>query len=88
MLKRLETEGVVKHVFPSHGMLIISLFLLLLIYLVWHLKNGEVFCVDEIRRKQLLRTWALNWLDFTWQPIDEIYSYFGTKVKLLVNIVM
>ncbi|KAK3165216.1 hypothetical protein QOZ80_1AG0030390 [Eleusine coracana subsp. coracana] len=35
---------------------------------------------DEIRRKQLLRNWALNWLDFTWQPIDEIYSYFGTKV--------
>ncbi|KAI3956953.1 hypothetical protein MKX01_000987 [Papaver californicum] len=53
LLKRLETEGIVKHVFPLH---------------------------DEIRRKQLLRTWALNWLDFTWQPIDEIYSYFGTKV--------
>ncbi|KAI3979524.1 hypothetical protein MKX01_001716 [Papaver californicum] len=53
LLKRLETESVVKHVFPLH---------------------------DEIRRKQLLRTWALNWLDFTWQPIDEIYSYFGTKV--------
>ncbi|KAL6839833.1 hypothetical protein ACP4OV_029643 [Aristida adscensionis] len=35
---------------------------------------------DEIRRKQLLRNWALNWLDFTWQPIDEIYSYFGTKI--------
>ncbi|WOL03024.1 anoctamin-like protein [Canna indica] len=35
---------------------------------------------DETKRKQLLRTWALNWLDFTWQPIDEIYSYFGTKV--------
>ncbi|GJM93398.1 hypothetical protein PR202_ga09951 [Eleusine coracana subsp. coracana] len=35
---------------------------------------------DEIRRKQLLRNWALNWLDFTWQPIDEIYSYFGTKL--------
>ncbi|XP_026447408.1 anoctamin-like protein Os01g0706700 isoform X2 [Papaver somniferum] len=53
LLKRLENEGVVKHVFPLH---------------------------DEIRRKQLLRTWALNWLDFTWQPIDEVYSYFGTKV--------
>ncbi|XP_042379759.1 anoctamin-like protein Os01g0706700 [Zingiber officinale] len=35
---------------------------------------------DETKRKQLLRTWALNWLDFTWQPIDEIYSYFGTKI--------
>ncbi|KAI3853383.1 hypothetical protein MKX03_026391, partial [Papaver bracteatum] len=54
LLKRLETEGVVKHVFPLHGMLIFF--------------------------SQLLRTWALNWLDFTWQPIDEVYSYFGTKV--------
>ncbi|TVU03286.1 hypothetical protein EJB05_51179 [Eragrostis curvula] len=35
---------------------------------------------DEIKRKQLLGNWALNWLDFTWQPIDEIYSYFGTKI--------
>jgi anoctamin-10 len=35
---------------------------------------------DEIKRKQLLRSWALKWFDFTWQPIDEIYSYFGTKV--------
>lgn len=35
---------------------------------------------DEPRRKQLIRSWALNWLDFTWQPIDEIYSYFGTKI--------
>uniref|UniRef100_A0A0D9V4Q5 Anoctamin transmembrane domain-containing protein n=1 Tax=Leersia perrieri TaxID=77586 RepID=A0A0D9V4Q5_9ORYZ len=38
---------------------------------------------DEIKRKQLLRNWALNWLDFTWQPIDEIYSYFGTKWLVL-----
>lgn len=35
---------------------------------------------DEIKRKQLLRNWALNWWDFTSQPIDDIYSYFGTKV--------
>ncbi|XP_020265246.1 anoctamin-like protein Os01g0706700 isoform X1 [Asparagus officinalis] len=35
---------------------------------------------DEPKRKQLIRSWALNWLDFTWQPIDEIYSYFGTKI--------
>uniref|UniRef100_A0A1D1YCF0 Anoctamin-like protein Os01g0706700 n=1 Tax=Anthurium amnicola TaxID=1678845 RepID=A0A1D1YCF0_9ARAE len=35
---------------------------------------------DETKRKPLLRNWALNWLDFTWQPIDEIYSYFGTKI--------
>uniref|UniRef100_A0A5B6YIK2 Anoctamin transmembrane domain-containing protein n=1 Tax=Davidia involucrata TaxID=16924 RepID=A0A5B6YIK2_DAVIN len=35
---------------------------------------------DEIKRKQLLRNWALNYRDFTKQPIDEIYSYFGTKI--------
>ncbi|XP_072993599.1 anoctamin-like protein Os01g0706700 isoform X2 [Typha latifolia] len=34
----------------------------------------------EVKRKQLLRNWAFNYLDFTWQPIDEIYSYFGTKI--------
>ncbi|KAL5227124.1 hypothetical protein ABZP36_015389 [Zizania latifolia] len=37
---------------------------------------------DEIKRKQLLRNWALNWHDFTLQPIDEIYSYFGTKIAI------
>uniref|UniRef100_A0A0E0JN10 Anoctamin transmembrane domain-containing protein n=1 Tax=Oryza punctata TaxID=4537 RepID=A0A0E0JN10_ORYPU len=37
---------------------------------------------DEIKRKQLLRNWALKWFDFTWQPIDEIYSYFGTKIAI------
>lgn len=35
---------------------------------------------EEVKRKQLLRNWALNWRDFTWQPIDEVYSYFGTKI--------
>ncbi|XP_057505111.1 anoctamin-like protein At1g73020 isoform X1 [Actinidia eriantha] len=41
----------------------------------------EVFPLhDEIKRKQLLRSWALNGWDFTRQPIDEIYSYFGTKI--------
>lgn len=36
--------------------------------------------IDETKRKQLLRSWALNWRDLTTQPIDEIYAYFGTKV--------
>ncbi|XP_010244337.1 PREDICTED: anoctamin-like protein At1g73020 [Nelumbo nucifera] len=35
---------------------------------------------DESKRKHLLKHWALNWLDFTQQPIDEIYSYFGSKI--------
>lgn len=35
---------------------------------------------DEKKRKQLLKNWALNWLDFTSQPIDEIYLYYGTKI--------
>ncbi|ONM38865.1 Anoctamin-like protein [Zea mays] len=46
----------------------------------FHWKQTKTFVADEIKRKQLLRNWALNWLDFTWQPIDEIYSYFGTKI--------
>ena len=36
--------------------------------------------IDEIKRKNLIHNWALQWRDFTNQPIDEIYSYFGTKV--------
>ncbi|KAG5554574.1 hypothetical protein RHGRI_012214 [Rhododendron griersonianum] len=35
---------------------------------------------DETKKKQLLRTWAFNCWDFTRQPIDEIYAYFGTKI--------
>ncbi|WJX86325.1 hypothetical protein P8452_68648 [Trifolium repens] len=33
-------------------------------------------------RKKLLRTWALHWWDFTSQPIDEIYSYYGAKIAI------
>ncbi|KAL6956796.1 hypothetical protein U1Q18_042650 [Sarracenia purpurea var. burkii] len=43
----------------------------------------EVFPLhDEIKRKQLLRSWAFNFWDVTRQPIDEIYSYFGMKVNV------
>ncbi|KAE7999143.1 hypothetical protein FH972_003612 [Carpinus fangiana] len=37
---------------------------------------------DEVQRKKLLKSWALNWWDLTDQPIDEIYSYFGTKIAI------
>ncbi|PON96104.1 Anoctamin [Trema orientale] len=37
---------------------------------------------DEIKRKKLLHSWALHWRGFTDQPIDEIYSYFGTKIAV------
>ncbi|XP_042477670.1 anoctamin-like protein Os01g0706700 [Macadamia integrifolia] len=53
LLTMLQSEGVVKQVFPLH---------------------------DEANRKQLLRNWALNWRYLTRQPIDKIYSYFGTKI--------
>ncbi|KAI8538794.1 hypothetical protein RHMOL_Rhmol09G0131400 [Rhododendron molle] len=43
--------------------------------------KGRKESEDETKRKQLLRTWAFNCWDFTRQPIDEIYAYFGTKVK-------
>ncbi|XP_044494970.1 anoctamin-like protein At1g73020 isoform X2 [Mangifera indica] len=55
LLKRLESEGIVKQVFPLH---------------------------DETKRRKLLRSWALSWWDVTDQPIDEIYSYYGTKVAI------
>ncbi|KAL0415140.1 UNVERIFIED_CONTAM: Anoctamin-like protein [Sesamum latifolium] len=41
----------------------------------------EVFPLhDERKRKQLLKSWAMNWLDFTSQPIDDICSYYGIKI--------
>lgn len=55
LLKKLESQRIVKEVFPLH---------------------------DEVKRKKLLHTWALHWWDFTSQPIDEIYSYFGTKIAI------
>ncbi|KAG8380058.1 hypothetical protein BUALT_Bualt07G0154000 [Buddleja alternifolia] len=50
LLRKLESVGIVKEVFPLH---------------------------DEKKRKQLLRSWAMN---FTSQPIDDICSYYGTKI--------
>ncbi|RZB42587.1 Anoctamin-like protein, partial [Glycine soja] len=38
---------------------------------------------NEKKRKKLLRSWALQWWDFTSQPIDEIYSYYGAKKFIL-----
>ncbi|CAM8899135.1 unnamed protein product [Rhodiola kirilowii] len=55
LLMKLESEGIVKQVFPLHV---------------------------ETTRKWLLRNWALNWWDFTEQPINEIQSYFGTKANI------
>ncbi|KAL8458455.1 hypothetical protein ACS0TY_036098 [Phlomoides rotata] len=53
LLRKLETIGIVKEIFPIH---------------------------DERKRKQLLRSWAMNWSDFTSQPIDDISSYYGIKI--------
>lgn len=55
LLRKLESENIVKEVFPLH---------------------------DENKRKKLLRSWALNWWDFTTQPIDEIYLYYGVKIAI------
>ncbi|CAI9766121.1 unnamed protein product [Fraxinus pennsylvanica] len=55
LLRKLESESIVKEVFPLH---------------------------DENKRKKLLRSWALNWWDFTTQPIDEIYLYYGVKIAI------
>ncbi|KZV31827.1 anoctamin-like protein-like [Dorcoceras hygrometricum] len=35
---------------------------------------------DERKRKLLLRSWALNYLNLTTQPVDEICSYYGMKI--------
>ncbi|XP_028756261.1 anoctamin-like protein At1g73020 [Neltuma alba] len=37
---------------------------------------------DEKKRHKLLKSWALYWWDFTNQPIDEIYSYYGAKIAI------
>lgn len=37
---------------------------------------------EESKRKELLHKWAFKWRDFTSQPIDSIYSYFGPKVAI------
>ncbi|CAO2813180.1 unnamed protein product [Amaranthus hypochondriacus] len=37
---------------------------------------------DEQKKKAMLRSWALNFCDFTSQPIDDIYLYFGTKIAI------
>ncbi|KAI3786154.1 hypothetical protein L1987_45285 [Smallanthus sonchifolius] len=55
--------------------------------LLWKLeKEGivkEVFPIhDEIKRKQLLKCWALNWWDLTNQPLDDIYAYYGVKIAI------
>ncbi|XP_051147802.1 anoctamin-like protein At1g73020 [Andrographis paniculata] len=53
LIRKLESIGIVKEVFPLN---------------------------DEKKRKQLLRSWAMNWSDFTSQPIDDICSYYGIKI--------
>ncbi|CAK7356812.1 unnamed protein product [Dovyalis caffra] len=43
----------------------------------------QVFLLhDEIKRKKLLKSWVLNWRNFTNQPIDDMYSYFGLKIAI------
>ncbi|MCH92062.1 anoctamin-like protein, partial [Trifolium medium] len=55
LIQKLESENIVKQIFPLH---------------------------DEKTRKKLLKTWAFHWWDFTDQPIDEIYSYYGAKIAI------
>ncbi|KAI9107890.1 hypothetical protein K1719_021226 [Acacia pycnantha] len=37
---------------------------------------------DKKKRHKLFKSWAFHWWDFTNQPIDEVYSYFGAKKTL------
>ena len=43
---------------------------------------------DEVKKKQLLRSWALNWWDLLKQPIDDVYLYFGTKVDIITTLII
>lgn len=83
LLQMLELMGFVKEVFPLHGMLA-SIFHKITSTYARTMTILEFSFIDEIKRKQLLRSWALNCWDFTRQPIDEIYAYFGTKVYTYV----
>lgn len=70
--------GVVKEVFPLHG----TPFSYLKVVRIHILQTTSVFYfLDEKKRKQLLRSWAMNWSDFTTQPIDDICAYYGMKVN-------
>ncbi|KAL1339025.1 hypothetical protein AAHE18_U002200 [Arachis hypogaea] len=55
LLPKLESEIIIKQIFPLH---------------------------DDKIRKKLLKTWALQWWDFTTQPVDEIYAYYGSKIAI------
>jgi len=37
---------------------------------------------QEQQRKWLLEHWAMRWMDFTSQPLDAVYAYFGAKVAI------
>ncbi|XP_022853713.1 anoctamin-like protein At1g73020 [Olea europaea var. sylvestris] len=50
--------------------------------IVSYLYSLYEYFIDENKRKKLLRSWALNWWDFTTQPIDEIYLYYGVKIAI------
>ncbi|KAJ9190294.1 hypothetical protein P3X46_001513 [Hevea brasiliensis] len=55
LMRRLESAGIAKQVFPLDV---------------------------EIKGKELLRGWVLNWRNFTNHPIDDMYSYFGLKIAI------
>lgn len=82
LLKKLELESIVKEVFPLHGR--VSLIHHKHMSLQRSSKILFMFLTDDVMRKQLLKSWALNWWDFTKQPIDEICSYYGMKVDWIL----
>ncbi|CAH8331501.1 unnamed protein product [Eruca vesicaria subsp. sativa] len=82
LVRRLESEGVIKQMFPLHGkshLIYLWLQAVQTLELLKILLRKHLF-VDELKRKELLKTWALNWWNLTNQPIDQIYSYFGAKI--------
>lgn len=82
LIRKLESEGIVKEVFPLHGKVSLMHHKAMSIQRLYKIIFAAF--TDDVMRKQLLRSWALNWWDFTKQPIDEICSYYGMKVDRIL----
>lgn len=81
LVRKLEAMGIVKEVFPLHGTIISYVFIVVRKHFRYCKQLLSMFFLDEKKRKQLLRSWAMNWSDVTQQPIDDICAYYGMKVN-------
>lgn len=85
LLRKLESENIVKQVFPLHGTFTYLYYQIFSTKCYFNSKLKLFWLVDDRKRHKLLRNWALHWWDLTTQPIDEIYSYYGSKVNMTLT---